>query len=183
MKALIEPGGRIAEVRAEAFPVAPPLVWQDVPPDTTTQDTWNGTQVVQYVPPEPTVEELAAQKRRQIHDEARRQRDLLAPNYPQHEIDTWDQQRREAIASTDDPLVEIPLLTAMASARGWTVADLAARVLQKAEAFAAGGGAILGTQQALEDRLGTVLSDWAAGTITDAEARTEIAAISWPEGA
>ena len=177
MKALIEPGGRIAEVRAEAFPVASPLFWRDVPPDTTTADTWDGVSVVKYVPPEPTVEELAAQKRWEIHDAARRKRDLLAPHYPQHEIDSWSQQRREAVAYTADPTIDTPLLTAMATARGWTVAALAARVLQKAADFAIGGGAILGAQQALEDQLQTIMADLAAGTITDAEARDLIAAI------
>ena len=177
MKALIEPGGRIAEVRAEAFPVAAPLFWLEVPDETTTADTWDGTQVVKYAPPVPTVEELAARKRRQIHDEARRQRDLLAPHYPQHEIDTWDQQRREAVAFTANPTTDTPLLTAMAAARGWTVADLAARVLVKAAAFCAGGGQILGAQQAAEDQLQAITTDLAAGTITEAEARDLIAAI------
>ena len=177
MKALIEPSGRIAEVRAEAFPVAPPLVWQDVPEGTTTADTWDGSQVVQYVPPVPTVEELAAQKRWEIHDAARRKRDLLAPHYPQHEIDSWSQQQREAVAYTADPTIDTPLLTAMATARGWTVAALAARVLQKAADFAIGGGAILGAQQAAEDQLQAVTTDLAAATITEDEARDLIAAI------
>ena len=118
---------------------------------------------------------LIAQKRRQIHDEARRQRDQLAPHYPQHEIDTWDQQRREAVAYQADPsIADTPLLTAMATARGMTVEALAARVLVKAQAFAQAGGAILGAQQALEDQLGTILADLAAGTITEAEARTAL---------
>lgn len=126
---------------------------------------------------------LFARKRRQIHDEARRRRDLLAPNYPQHEIDTWDQQRREAVAYTDDPTTDTPLLSAMATARGWTVADLASRVLVKAEAFAVAGGEILGRQQAAEDQLQTIMADLAAGTITEDGARAQIAAIDWPEGA
>lgn len=50
-KALIH-GERICEVRADTFPVAEPLFWVDVPDDTTTRDTWDGTQVVKYVPPE-----------------------------------------------------------------------------------------------------------------------------------
>lgn len=137
-------------------------------------------------PPVPTIAELAEAARGQVHTEARRRRDLLAPNYPQHEIDTWDQQRREAVAYTTDPMTDVPLLTAMATARGWTVVDLAARVLIKATAFAQAGGAILGAQQALEDQIQIVLSDLAAGTITEAQARTQLAAIdptdptAWP---
>lgn len=141
-----------------------------------------GGYVVVDAPAEPetpllAIPSLFARKRRQIHDEARRRRDLLAPNYPQHEIDTWDQQRREAVAYTTDSTADTPLLKAVAAARGWTVAALAARVLVKAEAFAQAGGAILGAQQALEDQLQTIMADLAAGTITEAEARNLIAAI------
>ena len=137
-------------------------------------------------PPIPTIAELVETTRRHVHAEARRRRDLLAPNYPQHEIDTWDQQRREAVAYKADPMADVPLLTAMAMARGWTVVDLAARVLVKAAAFAQAGGAILGAQQALEDQIQIVLSDLAAVTITEAQARTQLAAIdptdptAWP---
>ena len=140
-------------------------------------------------PPLVAVPSLAARKRRQIHEEALRRRNLLAPDYPQHEIDTWDQQRREAVAYlawlhtngasttsvTTSP--DTPLLTAMATARGWTIDALAVRVLQKAETFAQAGGEILGRQQAAEDQLQTIMADLAAGTITEDEARDLIAAI------
>jgi len=36
MKALIEPSGRIAEIRADTFPVHESLVWIDCPEDITT---------------------------------------------------------------------------------------------------------------------------------------------------
>ena len=153
---------------------------------------WAGGYVVVDAPAEPepplvAVSSLIARKRRQIHDEARRRRDLLAPHYPQHEIDTWDQQRREAVAYQGDPsIADTPLLTAMATARGMTVAALAARVLTKAQAFAQAGGAILGAQQALEDQLQAIMTDRAGGTITEDEARAALAAIDptdpgvWP---
>ena len=184
MKALVEPSGRIAEVRAEAVSVAEPLVWIDVPEGTTTADTWDGAQVVPYVPPPlPTVaEQLAAAKRGEIHNRAAAERAVIAPNYPQHEIDTWDQQLREATAFTGDAQAVVPLLSAMATARGWSVSQLAARVMQKAAEFAVAGGEVLGTQQALEDSLDQVMADLAADTITEAQARTQIAAIVWPEG-
>lgn len=51
MKALVEPSGRIAQVATDTFDVAAPLAWVEVPPDTTTEDKWDGTQVVKYVPP------------------------------------------------------------------------------------------------------------------------------------
>ena len=182
MKALIELSGRIAQVTEATFPVAEPLAWVDVPADTTTADSWDGAQVVKYVPPPPpAVEDVAAEKRSEIHARAAAERVVIAPNYPQHEIDTWDQQLREATVFTADAQAVVPLLSAMATARGWTVQQLAARVLMKAGAFAAAGGEILGTQQALEDSLDQVMADLAVGTITEAEARTQIAAIAWPE--
>ena len=136
-------------------------------------------------PPEPTSAELAAEKRQATHAEALRRRDLLAPHYPQHEIDTWDQQRREAEAyrrwldatpSVPGP-PDTPLLSPMAARRGWTVPELVTRVLQKAAAFATGGGAILGAQHALEDQIEAVLVDLAAGSINEAQARTQLEAI------
>ena len=128
-------------------------------------------------PPVPTIAELAEAKRGEVHAEARQRRDLLAPNYPQHEIDTWDQQRREAVAYKADPLAEVPLLTAMATARGWGVADLVTRVLVKADAFAQAGGGILGAQQALEDQIEAVLSELATGGVNEALARSQLEAI------
>lgn len=149
------------------------------------------------VEPEPlllAVPSIAARKRRQVHSEALRRRNLLAPDYPQHEIDTWDKQEREARAykawSETVPVVpgppETPLLSPMAQRRGWTLVELVDRVILKANAFADAGGAILGSQHALEDRIEAVLADRAAATITEDEARAALEAIDptapevWP---
>ena len=42
----------------QEFPVNPELTWVDVADDTTTQDTWDGTQVVKHVPHVPDYAEL-----------------------------------------------------------------------------------------------------------------------------
>lgn len=126
------------------------------------------------------VASLAARKRRQIHERAETERGVIAPHYPQHEIDTWDQQLREATAFIADAKAVVPLLSAMAAARGWSVSQLAARVMTKAAEFAVAGGQVLGTQQALEDSLDAIMASRAAETITEAQARTQIAAIDWP---
>ena len=47
--ALIEPSGRIADVRPVPHPVAAPLRWVAVPEGTTTQDVWDGQRVVKHV--------------------------------------------------------------------------------------------------------------------------------------
>ena len=162
-----------------AMPVAAPLV-------EAVHSAGGYTVVDEPAEPEPpliAISSLATRKRRQIHERAKAERDLIAPHYPQHEIDTWDQQLREATAFTADAQASVPFLAAMATARGWTVTDLAERVLMKAAAFAPAGGEVVGTQQALEDSLDQVMADLATGTITEAQARTQIAAINWPEGA
>lgn len=52
LKALVQPNGRIAQIEplGEDFPVAEPLEWVDAPDDTTTRDTWDGANVVKFIP-------------------------------------------------------------------------------------------------------------------------------------
>ena len=57
MKALIL-GNVIVELHAEEFPVAEPLFWADVPNDTSLQDTWSGVQVIKYVEPVMSAQEI-----------------------------------------------------------------------------------------------------------------------------
>lgn len=50
MFALIE-GTRIAQISAEPFPVAPPLVWVEVADDTAEMDGYIDGAVVKFIPP------------------------------------------------------------------------------------------------------------------------------------
>lgn len=77
----------------------------------------------------------------------------LAATYPEREIQSWPQQVKEAEAMALSPTADAPLLSALAAARGVDRADLAARVLAKASAYAAASGAIIGARQRLEDLL------------------------------
>lgn len=77
----------------------------------------------------------------------------LAATYPEREIQSWPQQVKEAEALALSPTADAPLLSALAAARGIDRADLAARVLAKASAYAAASGAIIGARQRLEDLL------------------------------
>lgn len=88
----------------------------------------------------------------------------LAATYPEREIQSWPQQVKEADALAVDTVAAAPLLSAMAAARGVDRADLAARVLAKASAYAAASGAIIGARQRLEDLLAAAetLDDLAA---------------------
>ena len=52
--------GRISDIcePGQEFPINPSLEWIDVADDTTTQDTWDGTQVVKFVPHVPDYAKL-----------------------------------------------------------------------------------------------------------------------------
>ena len=163
------------------------LTFVAVPDGLPVADGWSWSDPDGFVAPAaPVIASLAVAKRRQIHDKACRLRDALIPEYPLHERETWDAQLREAEAYTADNTAPTRLLSAMATARGMTVAALAARVMDKAEAFATAGGAVIGCQQALEDQLQLALDAHAAGTADDAATRAAIAAIDpadpahWP---
>jgi hypothetical protein len=52
MKALIDTRfNRICELAEQEFPVAPDLIWVDVPEDTTVNDTYVDGEVVKFSPP------------------------------------------------------------------------------------------------------------------------------------
>ncbi len=65
-KALVEPDGRIAQIATDIFPVAPPLEWVDVPDDTTTRHTWDGTNVLAPVI-EPVIDTSDAESEAAAH--------------------------------------------------------------------------------------------------------------------
>lgn len=77
----------------------------------------------------------------------------LTAGYPKAEQQTWDKQEREAREYQVNPFLPTPLLTALAAARGITLKDLAARVIVKADAFAAIAGDVIGKRQRLEDEV------------------------------
>ena len=77
----------------------------------------------------------------------------LTASYPPGELQSWPQQVKEADDLAANPQAETPLLTAIATARGLTVAELVERVRLKAEAYAQLSGSAIGRRQALEDLL------------------------------
>lgn len=97
----------------------------------------------------------------------------LSVSYPDGEVQSWGQQTREAEALALNPSAPAPLLTTIAAARGLPLAELAARVREKVQAYAVASGHIIGQRQALEDAIHAV--DLAA---SDAAAQLEM--IKWP---
>src|SRR6185312_13253029 len=78
---------------------------------------------------------------------------IVSSAYPQFEIDTWDAQESEARAWLADNEASTPTLAPIAAARGITLADLASRVVAKAEMFRPLVAHWIGVRQALEDQL------------------------------
>ena len=92
-----------------------------------------------------------AAKLTEINAECQKAVAALAADYPDSEVQSWPQQVKEATALSADPQADAPLLTAIATARGLPVAELASRVLGKMNAYAAASGALIGRRQAAED--------------------------------
>ena len=92
-----------------------------------------------------------AAKLTEINAECQKAVAALAADYPDSEVQSWPQQVKEATALSADPQADAPLLTAIATARGLTAADLASRVLGKMNAYAGASGALIGRRQAAED--------------------------------
>ena len=106
--------------------------------------------------PEQTLEEVKAAKLAEINGACDRILKDAVKTYPDMEMRTFDQQVMEAQAYMADPASTVPLLASLASARGIGLADLAARVMAKHQAFSALSGAVIGQRQALEDVLDTL---------------------------
>lgn len=139
-------------------------------------DAWQAAVDEQDNPPPLSIADAAAERIVTLCSESETAMSVITFGYPEGEIKSWDKQEAEARALLADANASTPLLSAMASARGITVTDLATRVIAKADAFAVAAGAIIGKRQALEDQLNAIASDAA---LTDDEKRTAIDAVVW----
>lgn len=77
----------------------------------------------------------------------------LCCEYGDMEKATWDQQYDEAMAYTADSGADVPLLSAIASSRGMTLATLAERVIANRASWVVVAGDILGQRLAYQDLL------------------------------
>lgn len=124
----------------------------------------------------PTITKAAALRIDLINRDSELAMVEITAGYPESEITSWDKQETEARTVTADPAATTPLLSALATARGIAVAELAVRVIDKAEAFATAAGDIIGRRQALEDQINAIAADAA---LTDVEKRTSIEQVVW----
>lgn len=188
MKALIKDDGTIAEIVTDdsEFPVAPPLRWKDAPLDVTKAHVFDGQA---FVLPKSTFQslpviDLVASKINEINNKCEGDIDALKAGYPDNEIQTWSKQELEARAFNTDSSSHVPFITALATERGIDVAELANRIIAKADAFAAVAAAAIGKRQRLEDELTAIVSANALpstdpGYMDDDTARAAIEALVW----
>ena len=71
----------------------------------------------------------------------------LTAGYDSYEISSWPQQSEEARARNANPNAEVPLVSAIATARGMELSEMVTRILQKEALFKPAFGTILGTKQ------------------------------------
>lgn len=85
---------------------------------------------------------------------ANKAEEFLAPyklEYCSTERDTWDQQYSEALAYIANPLEEVPLLAAIALARGQSISDLASAIINNRQEWILLAGKIIGQRLAYQD--------------------------------
>lgn len=124
----------------------------------------NGT-LVPYTPPPPSLPQAQAAQIALINAGAQSDLAAIVAPYPPHEVSTWEQQYREAMAYTASSTAATPMLTAIAKASGETVAALASGVLAKAAAYQAASGAVIGKRLALTAQINAATTNAAVQAI------------------
>ena len=94
-----------------------------------------------------------ANKLKEVNAWADEQMQVITANYPETEQQSWPKQEMEAAAYLADNTAPAIMLRKIAAERGIEIADLVARVITKAKAFANLSGIVFGRRQALEDQI------------------------------
>ena len=158
--ALGEPNNTLLNVNAgEEF-------FLNCPPDATHIINNEPVTIIPEVVP-PTLAESKAAKCIEVRASAARAMESLAAPYLPQERESWDTQFKEATEWLVNNGASVPMITAMASNRGITVAELVAKIMENSNLYRDAIGAILGKQQRL-------LDDVASATTAEA-----VNAIAW----
>lgn len=115
----------------------------------------------------PTLAELKTAKKAEITQSFNATMQQVVGGTPSYEINSWSEQKAEALAFSANALSVTPLIDSMATARGLSKATLAARIIAKAVFFAGISGQLIGKRQGLEAEVDTATS------------KTALAAIVW----
>lgn len=166
--ALIDEDGTEYPIDTRFAPsIAATIVDASAAPDIAQGWTYSGGTFSAPVVAVPPLADVKAEKLAELSAACSARMDVVKAGYPPEEIQSWPKQEAEARAYLADNTAATPLLSAMAAARSIGLADLAARVIAKADAFAEASGAIIGKRQKYED---------AVSAATDA---ATVAAIVW----
>jgi hypothetical protein len=102
-KALIQ-GERICEIRDDTFPVHPDLIWVDVADGTTEFDTYVDGEVVAYVAPELTMDDLRIRRNTMLTSSDWSQgNDSPLSDGAKTEWATYRQELRDLPSTSTDP--------------------------------------------------------------------------------
>lgn len=112
-------------------------------------------EIIEVSPELPLYVELAAR------NWGARQLQALVNPYGNSERETWHVQQREAEAYLADASAVVPMISAMATTRGISVAEMAAKIQENVGLFRQASGQILGMQQQLIDK------GYSAGTLEE----------------
>ena len=100
-----------------------------------------------------SLDETKAAKLQEINDWADAELSTVTGIYPRHEVVSWDKQEAEARKYLADHNSHTPMIDQICQGRGIDKAVICQRIIDKAEAFQAFTGNVIGRRQALEDRL------------------------------
>lgn len=105
-------------------------------------------------PAAPSLDEARTSAMRRVNASYQAAVSEILAEYPLAETATFDKQEREARAVVAGGGVDdAPLLHEIATARGVSLETLAAKAVEKADAYTASIGALTGKRQALEDQI------------------------------
>jgi hypothetical protein len=106
--------------------------------------------------PAPTWADIVAAKMVEINDACEKEIATISAGYPVSEVLSWSKQEAEARAYLADISTPTPLLDALSTARTLTKAEMAPRIVTKADVFAEISGALIGKRHRLEDQIEAV---------------------------
>ncbi len=156
-------------------------VSNDVFEQVKSGGTWyviNGA--LSTTPPEvaaPTIplNTLKAQKLDALNKQAQSIADLLTAGYPEFEKLTWETQRRESLAWSQDDTVPTPYIDVLALERGIDRVDYLQRTVAKTTAYEATAQKLVGQRQKFEDQIKAVMVQ--DGEHNETAAKEQLAAI------
>jgi len=114
-------------------------------------DTYDGTNFIAPKPPTPpTLAENKTTKIKALQDKYQATYDTYLAQYPQSEIATFDDKKREALAYNLDPTVATPIIDSIVAGWGGTKADYMTSVLAKITYLATQEGAMVKVRDAIK---------------------------------